>query len=153
MAHVLAFANQKGGVAKTTSALNLGVALCEIQQQSDITYRIYDYGRPRELHLEQGLAVASLGTHPGKSVATPLGEGEWRLAACAYFVTDLIEFAAPKRFAPHGRRCQILIVLEGDGKLGRAAYKTGQAWLIPPAADGFRIEPASKTRLLRTYVP
>jgi mannose-6-phosphate isomerase len=139
--------------ARTIHAIGAGVALCEIQQQSDITYRIYDYGRPRELHLEQGLAVANLGTHPGKSVATPLGEGEWRLAACKYFVTGLLEFAAPRRFAPHGRRCQILIVLEGDGKLGTATYKTGQAWLIPPAADGFQIEPATNTRLLRTYVP
>jgi len=40
------------------------VALCEIQQNSDVTYRLYDYGRPRELHLDQSLQVADLGFIP-----------------------------------------------------------------------------------------
>ena len=44
--------------ANTVHAIGAGVALVEVQQNSDITYRLYDYGRPRELHLEQGLAVA-----------------------------------------------------------------------------------------------
>jgi len=77
--------------------------------------------------------------------------GGWRPARISS--PTFWEFVAPRRFAPHGRRCQILIVLEGDGKLGAAAYKTGQAWLIPPEADEFQIEPATNTRLLRTYVP
>jgi mannose-6-phosphate isomerase len=44
--------------ANTVHAIGAGVSLVEIQQNSDITYRLYDYGRPRELHLEQGMAVA-----------------------------------------------------------------------------------------------
>lgn len=139
--------------ARTIHAIGAGLALCEIQQQSDITYRIYDYGRPRELHLDRGIEVASLSTHPGKSIPSPLAEGEWRLAACPYFVTDRIELASPRRFSPAGRESQILIVLEGSGKLGRSAFGPGQAWLVPPEADDFLIQPDSETRLLRTYVP
>lgn len=44
--------------ANTIHAIGAGVSLIEVQQNSDITYRLYDYGRPRELHLEDGLAVA-----------------------------------------------------------------------------------------------
>lgn len=48
----------------TVHAIGAGLTLAEIQQNSDITYRLYDYGRPRELHLAQGLAVARTGPHP-----------------------------------------------------------------------------------------
>jgi len=44
--------------ANTVHAIGAGVSLIEVQQNSDITYRLYDYGRPRELHLEEGMAVA-----------------------------------------------------------------------------------------------
>ncbi len=45
--------------ANTVHAIGAGVSLIEVQQNSDITYRLYDYGRPRELHLEEGMAVAA----------------------------------------------------------------------------------------------
>jgi len=45
--------------ANTVHAIGGGVSIIEVQQNSDITYRLYDYGRPRELHLEEGIAVAS----------------------------------------------------------------------------------------------
>ena len=46
-------------------AIGAGVAICEIQQNSDITYRLYDYGRPRELHLKPGMAVSNTGPYNG----------------------------------------------------------------------------------------
>lgn len=49
--------------ANTVHAIGAGISLIEIQQNSDITYRLYDYGRPRELHLESGLAIASRVPH------------------------------------------------------------------------------------------
>lgn len=44
--------------ANTVHAIGAGVTLIEVQQNSDITYRLYDYGRPRDLHLDQGMAIA-----------------------------------------------------------------------------------------------
>ena len=44
--------------AGTVHAIGAGVSLIEVQQNSDVTYRLYDYGRPRELHLDQAIAVA-----------------------------------------------------------------------------------------------
>jgi len=50
--------------AGTVHAIGGGLALIEVQQPSDVTYRLYDYGRPRELHLDDGVAVASRGPYP-----------------------------------------------------------------------------------------
>jgi mannose-6-phosphate isomerase len=49
--------------AGTVHAIGAGIALLEFQQNSDVTYRLYDYGRPRELHLDDGLAVAKAGPY------------------------------------------------------------------------------------------
>lgn len=50
--------------AGTIHAIGGGLSLIEVQQVSDVTYRLYDYGRPRELHLEDGVAVATAGPYP-----------------------------------------------------------------------------------------
>ena len=50
--------------AGTVHAIGAGISLLEFQQNADVTYRLYDYGRPRELHLEDGVAVASTGLYP-----------------------------------------------------------------------------------------
>lgn len=52
--------------ANTVHAIGAGISLIEVQQTSDITYRLYDYGRPRELHLDDALAVAQLGPYDDK---------------------------------------------------------------------------------------
>src|SRR5208282_897613 len=49
--------------AGTVHAIGAGLTICEIQENSDITYRLYDYGRPRELHLDHGTTVSDLGPH------------------------------------------------------------------------------------------
>ena len=51
--------------AGTVHAIGGGVSLIEVQQNSDITFRLFDYGRPRELHLDQAMAVAQTGPYPG----------------------------------------------------------------------------------------
>src|SRR5690242_5583338 len=53
--------------AHTVHAIGAGIVLCEIQQNSDVTYRLYDYGRPRELHLEAAAPICDLGVHPGRT--------------------------------------------------------------------------------------
>lgn len=52
--------------AGTVHAIGAGVSLIEVQQNSDITYRLYDYGRPRELHLDEGIAVAHGAPYPAE---------------------------------------------------------------------------------------
>ncbi|MEZ5682140.1 MAG: class I mannose-6-phosphate isomerase [Erythrobacter sp.] len=61
--------------AGTVHAIGGGVSLIEVQQNTDITFRLYDYGRPRELHLNQGLGIASLLPYPA-SLRRRLDDGE-----------------------------------------------------------------------------
>lgn len=61
--------------ANTIHAIGAGISLIEVQQNSDITYRLYDYGRPRELHLEEGLAVAQGAPHPS-SLRKAISDGQ-----------------------------------------------------------------------------
>ena len=62
----------------TVHTLGPGSIMLETQQQSDTTYRLYDYGRPRELHLKEGLAVIKEKTVAGKSGSSRAFEVEWR---------------------------------------------------------------------------
>lgn len=75
--------------AGTVHAIGAGLSLIEIQQNSDITYRLYDYGRPRELHLDQSIAVAKgepydpvLRRHNALDTAGELASGNYFTADC-----------------------------------------------------------------------
>jgi mannose-6-phosphate isomerase len=111
--------------AGTVHAIGGGLALCEIQQHSDITYRLYDYGRPRELHLDHAAAVSARKPHAARAV--PSGE---TLVDCDYFCTSRVTIREPQNYRP-GDAGEILIVIEGRGELNRDSTKAGDVWHIP----------------------
>jgi mannose-6-phosphate isomerase len=139
--------------ARTVHAIGAGLAVCEIQQNSDITYRLYDYGRPRELHLDRGVAVADLEPYPGPAAPVALAAGGQLLATCPYFATELHEPAGPLELAADPQRFHLLIALEGEAALGDERIKTGEVWVIPASAGAIRLEPGQGFRMLRTCVP
>jgi len=139
--------------AGAVHAIGAGLALCEIQQNSDLTYRLYDYGRPRELHLEEALAVAALDPFPQPAPAREAAPGCRLLAQCPYFNTELIELCGPLRYRPDPARVNILVFLEGEGELGANRFAPGHAWIVPACAQPFELKPDRPTRLLRAYVP
>jgi mannose-6-phosphate isomerase len=128
--------------AGTVHAIGAGIALCEIQQHSDVTYRLYDYGRPRELHLDAALAVAHLDCYPGAGAPVD----------CPYFQTEsiVVQNSLTWKSAP---RAELLICLEGDGRLGDEAFAPGQVWVVPAHADDLTIRPRDRACFLRTFVP
>lgn len=139
--------------AGTIHAIGAGLVLCEIQQDSDITYRLYDYGRPRPLHLDEGIRVSHPEPHAGAIRPGIRGDGVVRLAECDYFATDEIKVPVPKDHVPAGARPEMLIAVGGSGVLGRDAYRAGEAWLLQPEEGPIGIQPAAPSRFLRTYVP
>ncbi|MEX2261057.1 MAG: class I mannose-6-phosphate isomerase [Bryobacteraceae bacterium] len=139
--------------AGTVHAIGEGIVLCEIQQNSDVTYRLYDYGRPRELQVERAVEVADLGRHPGACQPATSANGDQVLSMCRHFATEALALHGPREFAPGNRSFDLLIVLEGSGHMGEAEFHAGQVWLVPADAAPFRIVPHSSARLLRTYVP
>lgn len=150
-------------------ALGAGITVCEIQQNNPITYRLYDYGRPRELHLDKALDMALLEPYPGLTLPQ-----DNLLAACPYFVAERLEVLAdapghlPSRdrkgavagkpfpaafYHPDATRFHILVVLEGCGQIGSDPFTPGDAWYVPPGADPFTLSAPNRAVLLRTYVP
>jgi mannose-6-phosphate isomerase len=104
--------------AGTVHAIGPGLALCEIQQYSDITYRLYDYGRPRELHLEHGVKVSRLGSWDPRRTGS---------VSCDYFRTSLIGSGA----RPSTKGLELLIAIEGSGSLNGEPVRAGEVWYVP----------------------
>jgi len=137
----------------TVHALGAGLVLCEIQQNYPVTYRLYDYGRPRRLHLEEAMAVARAEPHPGKTAPVELGDGVTRLVECEFFVTDRLRLDAPRRYQPDPQRYHLLIVTEGSGTLAGEPVAPGELWRVPAGGEPFEIRPAGSLELLRTHLP
>ena len=132
--------------AHTVHAIGAGLVLFEIQQNSDVTYRLWDYGRPREIHVEKAAPIAELGIHAGAGERVAVGEGCWELARSKYFVTELIE---SEGFGLDAGACQLLICIEGEARVDGEAVRAGEVWLL---GDGVtRVE--GKGRFLRTFTP
>ena len=116
--------------AGTVHAIGPGVVLLEVQQTSDITYRLYDYGRPRELHLQQGLEVVKTKTAAGK--VKPKSMDKFiRLIESEYFVVDLWEIAAgdAHEMPMDGLGC--VAGISGQAAVNEVEFKAGEAVVVP----------------------
>jgi mannose-6-phosphate isomerase len=120
--------------AGTVHAIGPGVVLLETQQTSDVTYRLYDYGRPRELHLEKGLQVMRAKTAAGKITPTKT-DGFTRLIEQRYFIVDRFESASKRDLHVSFDRPGCLVGLSGTGLVRCGAneveLKASQAVVIP----------------------
>jgi mannose-6-phosphate isomerase len=139
--------------AHTVHAIGAGIVLCEIQQHSDVTYRLWDYGRPRPLHVERALAIANLGVHPGAVEPVPLAPGREELVRCGHFITEIVQMASEESQIPEQRICQLWVTIEGSGRIGNQTYKRSDVWLLPEQGAQPEIRAATASRFLRTYVP
>lgn len=111
--------------AGTIHAIGGGISLIEIQQNLDVTYRLYDYGRPRELHLEDGIAVAS----PGPWTAPPVPADGKVLAAGSAFRIE--------RWTRGGwlQGPAVVVPLAAQGTIDGAPLATGAAWDVTDGAE------------------
>ena len=146
-------------------AIGSGCFIAEIQQSSDITYRIYDYnrkdanGNPRELHTE--LAKDAIDYTVYDSYQTEYKSEENKpieLVRCKYFTTNLLKF--DKTFDQDVSNIDSFIVymcLEGsctleDDNHNKVTIEQGESILIPAIIDNISITPISEAKLLQTYV-
>jgi mannose-6-phosphate isomerase len=102
--------------AGVVHALGGGLVVCEIQQNSDITYRLYDYGRGRELHLDKGLAAAKLAAK-GLRNSFPL--------QCQHFKVDELSTEGPDELQLEAR--SFLVAVQGSGTLNDVPFRSGEA--------------------------
>jgi mannose-6-phosphate isomerase len=152
--------------AGTVHSIGAGMVLCEVQENSDITYRVFDYGRKnpdgseRELHVEKALAVTNFGPQRGGKISpirTAQGCCEvMHYIACPHFAVERHRFVAPHAVGLTSGSIEIWIILEGSGRIvwdtGAEDYAASEARLVPAGQKTINFEPKAHTTLLRAFV-
>ena len=142
--------------AGTVHAIGPGVVLLETQQTRDVTYRLYDYGRPRELHLEKGLAVMKAKTQAGKVKPREM-DGFTRLIEQKYFAVDRFELGKmdEARVSMEGQGClvglrgTVSVITPGD----EVELLPGQAVVIPKGLAEVIVEAEHGASFVRCFAP
>ena len=140
--------------AGTVHAIGRGIVICEVQQNSNTTYRVYDYNRTdkdgnrRPLHIEQAIAVAE----------TKVAENYKRvgnvLAKCKYFTVEELEVEKTAKIEVTDETFKSIIVVDGNAELSLRDYRTnitkGDSLFIPAQNETFEIK--GKCKLIISYI-
>jgi mannose-6-phosphate isomerase len=150
----------------TVHTLGPGSIIVETQQQSDTTFRLYDYGRPRELHLKDGLRVIKEQVSSGKvhvrsfSSLDTNGNRTRPLVSSQYFAVEQFVLSSEQGFPELGGKssAQILVAIDGSGALAAEGsdpveFAKGDAVVVPATIPRFRIKPHRELQFLKSYVP
>lgn len=147
-------------------AIGAGIMICEIQQNSDTTYRVFDWnrkgadGNPRELHIEKALDVIDFeGKHSRekvKGLAVQEQGGERTIyVACRYFAMEKLDIAGEMKECADGDKFFTLTIAEGSGEIrydgGVQAFSAGDSLLIPASLGSYSI--AGDCTVIKAYVP
>jgi len=143
--------------AGTVHAIGAGVVLLETQQTSDVTFRLYDYGRPRELHLQQALRVMKTQTAAGKIMPKAMN-GFMRLIEQQYFIVDRYEVTADRKAVVAVDEASCLVGLEGTALVEGVAVESvellqGQAVVLPAGSGSLRVQSHGNASFLRCFAP
>ena len=152
----------------TVHTLGPGSVIVETQQQSDTTYRLYDYGRPRDLHLKDGLAAVKEKVASGKVIRpAPVqiagtNNRRARLIAAPYFVVDMFEtkemLELSTREDENKSSVQILVAIDGCGVVEVSGIEPvtlakGDAVVVPASVESFSVRPQWTLEFLKAHVP
>lgn len=163
---------QRGDVlfvpAGTVHAIGRGIVLAEIQENSDITYRLYDWGREakgRELHITQSLRVMDCNPIPQSKIASLVVQSaeydrRW-LVACRYFCSEVLDVRRRTPPLTLKGKFQIVASIRGSGSVRygpdmqeSVAVPQGQTLLLPANLESYAVEPvAGPCEIFRAYVP
>ena len=156
--------------AGTVHTIGPGMVLCEVQQNSDLTYRVYDFnrrdalGKTRELHVEKAFDVIRFGQPEGGKLLLSRDEyradGTTALIDCRYFGAAKETFSNAQYSVKRDGRLKVPVIIKGSGVVfeggldgERLAYDRGQAWIIPAAARECIFESKEQTTLLTVTIP
>lgn len=152
--------------AGTVHALCSGVVVAEIQQNSDTTYRLYDYnrpgldGKPRELHIEESLEVIAYeGAGAAYVDTSKMKAGEWlTIAQSPYFKVDKGVIEASAKLTTSADSFEIIVVAEGTGSIAWGTdqqqaqqIKAGECFLLPATLGDYTL--SGDLTVLRSVVP
>lgn len=139
-------------------AIGPGIMLAEIQQSSDTTYRVYDYGRGRELHLSKAMDVIDFNLQSEKRQGLKREAADYDYSYYCLndkFALDIIDVKEKYEAESNKERFSILTVVGGEGKLiwqdEEIKLKETESVLIPAYCTDYKIE--GKLKLMKSYVP
>jgi mannose-6-phosphate isomerase len=145
--------------AGTVHAICPGAVIIETQQNSDTTYRLYDYGRPRQLHIEDGLAATKEHTHAGKVKAEGNGAHSV-LVASPSFRVKRYALKEPLKLNSEepGASVEIVVSVKGSAAVHSSgvepiAFTPGEAVVIPAGCHEFEVHPQWQCEMLRMNIP
>jgi mannose-6-phosphate isomerase len=132
--------------ARTIHAIGGGLVLCEIQQYSDTTYRLYDYQRTplRPLHLDDALAISHFGPYEGRR------EGD--VVQCDYFRSERLT-VRDRLTLPTSPEPTFYIATGGEGSIDGQPFHAGQVWLAEPETPSVIIESSAAAFVLASLPP
>ncbi|MEG0774579.1 type I phosphomannose isomerase catalytic subunit [Clostridium sp.] len=139
-------------------SIGRGITLVEIQENSDITYRVYDYGRGREIHIEKSLDVIDFSLNGCKTnpmVEEHSGYTKQTHCTCSYFALEEYKISISLSEEARGERFYIYTCVEGSGEIISKDYKEtisyGESILIPASLGEYKL--VGQMKVLKTYVP
>ena len=113
--------------AGTIHAIGPGLVIAEIQQRSDATFRLFDFGRQRELHIDNAVAVAHAGPAAAQTGSRRLTDTRTLLIACPYFVLERIDLAPSSIRQLNAASETWLLALDGHARIGPVSLSVGEA--------------------------
>jgi mannose-6-phosphate isomerase len=131
--------------AGTIHAIGPGIVLAEIQQHSDATFRMFDYGRQRELHIENAVAAATAGPREHQSPPERLSDARMALTVNPHFALEQIDLIPGSVWTLDAARETWILAIEGQAQLGvttlspgNAAFVEADRAVIEVGADGLK---------------
>lgn len=113
--------------AGSIHAIGAGLVIAEIQQRSDTTFRLFDYGRSRPLHAEQAIAVADAGLAPASAPPRTLEPGRTLLVASSHFTLEKIHAPPLSNWAVSAQHETWMLILNGHARIGLLNVFPGEA--------------------------
>lgn len=124
--------------AGTVHAIGAGLVLLEVQDPIDVTYRLFDYGRPRSLQADEALSVADLGVSR-VVISTATNARRQTLTVGPRFVLERLAAPGGVTLTPDGGRYHILVSLADGATLDGRALARGTAAFVPAGGDAVRV--------------
>jgi mannose-6-phosphate isomerase len=134
--------------AGTIHAIGAGIVLAEIQQRSDATFRLFDYGRQRQLHEDSAVAVSDAGPVQTQAGPQRLTAARTALIANPHFVLERIDLPANSKWALDADRETWLLVIEGCARIGRISASVGDAVFAEADRADLEVGPTGMSGLI-----
>jgi mannose-6-phosphate isomerase len=134
--------------AGTIHAIGAGIVLAEIQQHSDATFRLFDYGRQRELHEDSAVAVSDAGPVQTQSGKQRLTAERTALLANPHFVLERIDLAANSNWGLTADRETWILVIDGRARIGPGNTAAGDVVFVEADRAGIEVGPDGMSALV-----